>query len=111
MGNGLHLELTWDTPSYFAFLTLQQCSSHLVTVSSGTLWCSIKHIEAPYVFDWEHGITLQPMPGIRASSPAKRDVSLDFLSCGRNLGYIIELQRGWTFETRLGSAKSGFLSS
>ena len=56
----------------------------------GTLLCSIKHIEDPYVFDWEHGIVLQPMQGIRASSPAEGDVSWDFSSCGRNMGYILE---------------------
>ena len=77
----------------------------------GTLCCSIKHIEAPYVFDWEHGIALHPMQGIRSSSPAEGDVSWDFSSCGRNLGYILELQRGWLFETPLCSAKSGLLSS
>ena len=43
----------------------------LVTVFLGTLWCSIKHIEAPYVFDWVHGIALHPMKGIRPSSPAE----------------------------------------
>ena len=25
-----------------------------LTVFLGTVWCSVKHIEAPYVFDWEH---------------------------------------------------------
>ena len=58
-----------------------------------TLWCSIKHIEAPNMFDWEHGIALHPMQGILASSSAEGDVSWDFASCGRNLGYILELQR------------------
>ena len=33
------------------------------------------------------------------------------LSCSRNLGYILELQRVWPFETALCSAKSGLLSS
>ena len=83
----------------------------LVTVFLGTLWCSIKHIEAPYVFDWEDGITLHPMQGIQALTPSEGDVSRDFSSCSRNLGYILELQRGWPFETPPGSAKSGFLSS
>ena len=46
------------------------------------------------MFDWEHGIALHPMQGILASSPAEGGVSLDFSSCGRNLGYILELQRG-----------------
>ena len=77
----------------------------------GTLWCSIKHIEAAYVLDYEEGIALHPMQGIRVLNPAEGDVSWDFSSCSRNLGYILELQRGWPFETPLGSAKSGFRSS
>ena len=60
----------------------------------GTLWCYIKHIEAPYVFDGEHGIALHPMQGIGASSPAEWDVSWDFSCCFRKLGYILDLQRG-----------------
>ena len=63
------------------------------------------------MFDWEHGIALHPMQGIQASSPSEGDVSWNFSSCGSNLGYILELQQGWAFETRLGSVKSGFLSS
>ena len=47
----------------------------------GTLWFSIKHIEAPYVFDWEHVIALYAIQGIRASFPAVGDVSLDSSSC------------------------------
>ena len=58
-------------------------------------------IEAPYVFDWEFGRALQAMQGNRASSPGEGDVSWDFSSCGRNLEYILELQRGWPFETPL----------
>ena len=85
---------------------LSSCDSFL-----GNLWCSIKHIEAPYVFDYEQGIALHPMQGIRALTPAKGDVSWNFSSCSRNLEYILELQRGWPFETPLRSAKSGLLSS
>ena len=85
---------------------LSSCDSFLVI-----LWCSIKIIEAPYVFDWEHGIALYPMQEIWALTPAEGDVSWDFLICNRNLGYILELQRGWPFESPLGSAKSGFLCS
>ena len=44
-----------------------------MTVVLWTLWCSIKHIEAPYVFDWEHGIALHPVQGIRALTPAEGD--------------------------------------
>ena len=103
--------LTWGTQNCFAFLRVQQCSSLPVTVVLWTLCCSIKHIGAPFVFDWEHGIALHPMQEIQASSPAEGDVSWDFSSCGRNLGYILELQQGWPFETPLCSAKSGLLSS
>ena len=63
------------------------------------------------MFDWEDGIALHPMQGIRASSPSKVDVSWDFSCFSRNLGYILELQWGWPFETPLCAAKSGHLSS
>ena len=95
----------------FSIPELHQCSSHFVTVFLGTLWCSIKKIKAPYVFDWEYGIALHAMLGNRASLSIEGDVSYDFSSCRRNLGYIRELQRGWTFETPLCSAKSGLLCS
>ena len=86
---------------------LQHAQASVVVV----FCCSIKQIEAPYVFDWDPGVALQAMQGNRASSPAEGDVSWHFSSCGRNPGYIFELQRGWPFETPLCSAKSGFLSS
>ena len=63
------------------------------------------------MFDWEYEIALHTMHGSRASSPGEGDVSWDFSSCGRNLGYILELQRGWPFETPLCSEKSALLSS
>ena len=56
------------------------------------------------MFDCENGIVLLTMQGNRASFPSEGDVSYDFPSCGRNLGYIRELQRGWPFETPLCSA-------
>ena len=40
----------------------------VMTVLLGTLWSSIKQIEAPYVFDWENAIALDTMQGNRASS-------------------------------------------
>ena len=82
-----------------------------MTVVLGTLCYSIKYIEAPYVFHWEHGIALHPMQVIRAPSPSEGDVLWDFSCGGRNLGYILELQQGWPLETPLGSEKSGRLSS
>ena len=45
------------------------------------------------MFDWEHGIALHTMQGIRALTRAEGDVSWDFSSCSRTLGYILELQR------------------
>ena len=82
-----------------------------MTVFLGTLWCSINQIEAPYVFDWEFGIALHTVQGNQATSPFEVDVSWDFSSFSRNLGYILELQRRWPFETPLYSVKSGLLSS
>ena len=95
----------------FSIPEVHQCSSRFVTMFLVTLWCCFKKIEAPYMFDWEYGITLHAMHGNRPSFPSEGDVSYDFSSCGRNLGYIRELQRGWPFETPLCSAKSGLLCS
>ena len=95
----------------FCISELQQCSSRFVTVFLGTLWFSIKKIEAPYMFDWEYGIALHAMQGKRASFPSDGDDSYDFSSCNKNLGFIGKVQRGWPFETPLCSAKSGHLRS
>ena len=95
----------------FCIPEVHQCSSRFATVFLGTLWCSIKKIEAPYVFHWEYGIALHAMQGKRASFHSEGDVSYDFSSCSRNLGYIRELERGWPFETPLCSAKSAHLCS
>ena len=82
-----------------------------MTVFLGTLWCSVKKIEAPYLSDSELWIALHTMPGNQASSPGEGYVSWDFSSCGRNLGYIRQLKPGWPFETPHCSAKSGLLCS
>ena len=63
------------------------------------------------MFDWENVVALHAMQGNQSSSLGEGDVSRDFSSCCRNLGYILELERGWPFETTLCSAKSGLLSS
>ena len=63
------------------------------------------------MFHWEYGIALHAMQGNRASFPSEGDVSYDLSSCGKNLVYIRELQRGWPFETPLFSSKSGHLRS
>ena len=56
-----------------------------------------QQIEAPYEFDWENAIALHAMPGNRASSRGEGEVSWVFSSCGRHMGYILELRRGCPF--------------
>ena len=97
--------------NFFAFLRWLQCSSLVVTVFLVILLSSIREIEVPYVFDWKHGTPQHEMQGNRASSCGEGEVSLVFSSCGKHLVYILELRRGWPFETRVCSAKSGLLSS
>ena len=63
------------------------------------------------MFNGEYDISLHEMQGNQASSLSEGYGSWDFSSCGRNVGYNLELQRGWPFETPLCSAKSGLLSS
>ena len=42
----------WGYTELFCIPEVHQCSSRFVTVFLGTLCCSIKKIEAPYMFDW-----------------------------------------------------------
>ena len=62
------------------------------------------------MFNWKYDISLHEMQGNQASSPTEAYVSWGFPSCGRIMEYILELQRGWPFETPLCSVKSGLLS-
>ena len=57
-----------------------------------------------------HRIALHAKQGIGPQLAARGEVSWVFSSCGRNLGYILELRWGRPFETRVHSAKSGLLS-
>ena len=63
------------------------------------------------MLDFEHRIALHTMQGKQASSRGEGEVSWVFSSWGRNLWCILELQRGWPFESPLCSTKSGILSS
>ena len=63
------------------------------------------------MFNCEYDIALHEIQENQVSSPSEGYVSCNFSSCGRNVGYILELQRGWPFETPLCSAKSELLSS
>ena len=55
----------------FCIPEVHQCSSRFVTVFLGTLWCSIKKIEAPYVFDWNTGLLCMKCRGIEPHFPAR----------------------------------------
>ena len=48
--------------------------------------------------------------GNQASALAEGEVSLFFMICSENLGYILELWLGGPFKTRICSAMSGLLS-
>ena len=63
------------------------------------------------MFDWEQGIALHAMQGNWGSSLSERKVSWFFSSCGGNLGYVLELRRGYPLKTFVSSATSRFLSS
>ena len=110
-GNVLHHELIWGTPIYFAFLRWHQRSSLVVTVFLGNHFSSIREIVVPHVFDWKYGTPQHELHGNRTSFCGEGEVSWVFSSCGRHLMYILELRRGWPFETWVCSAKSGLLSS
>ena len=66
-------------------------------------------IKAPFIFDCEQGVALKVMHGTQSSSLGEGKVSYIFSSCDCNLGYILELRRGWPFTTRVCSATTGLL--
>ena len=51
------------------------------------------------------------MQGNRSSSLGMGEVLWFYSSCGGNLVYILELQWGWLFKTRICSVITGLLSS
>ena len=63
------------------------------------------------MFNWKHRIPLHAMQGNWASSLGEGEDSWFYSSVGGSLGYILELQRGWPFKTRVCSVTSGLLSS
>ena len=60
-GKGASCRVDLAYTELFCIPEVHQCSSRFVTVFLGTLWCSIKKIEAAYMFDWEYGIALHAM--------------------------------------------------
>ena len=108
-GNVLHLELIWGTPIFLdswgdiiVLLLLWQCSWDSLQFHQGNrgslrLWLGTRNSSAQKA--GESGLIC-----------GEGDVSWVFSSCTRHLVYILELRRGWPFETRVCSAKSGLLS-
>ena len=72
-------------------------SLHLVRWNMSLHLSHCREIEVPYVFDWEHGTAQHEMQGNRASHCVEGEVSWVFSSCGRHVGYILELRRGCPF--------------
>ena len=60
----------------------------------GTLWSSIKQIEAPYMFDWENAIALDTMQGNRASSPREGESLMGFLELRHEYGVYSRVTAG-----------------
>ena len=110
-GIGRHFKLIWATPCYLTFLRCHQFPCRFVRDFWRTLCSSVKQIKSPYLFNWEKVIVLHEMQGNRASSLSELEVSWFFLSCGRNLGYILELRQPKPLTTFVFSATSGLLSS
>ena len=107
----------WDSSrvdlGYTELFCITEVTSVFISSCDSVLGDSLvfhQEYRGSYVFDWEYGIALHTMQGNRASSPGEWDISWDFSSCGRNLGYILKLQRGWPFKIPLCSAKSGLQS-
>ena len=63
------------------------------------------------MFDGEHEIALHAMQWNRASSSGEEEVSLFLSHCDGNMGCILELLRGRSFQARVFSATSGLLFS
>ena len=82
---GLHWTISDSFGDISVILDLWGCS--------WGLWNSIKQIKAPFVFYWEHGIAEHAVQGNCASSLAEGEDSWIFSSCGKNLGYFLELWR------------------
>ena len=55
----------------FCIPEVHQCSSRFVTVFLGTLWCSVKKIEATYMFDGKSGLFFMQCRGIEPPFPAR----------------------------------------
>ena len=111
-GNVLHLELIWGTPIYFAFL---MCYSVFLLLWQGSWGFSL--VPSGKLGFFTSLIRNKELLSMQCSGIgphlACRGKSHEFsrVDCTRHLVYILELRRGWPFETRVCPAKSGLLSS
>ena len=94
----------------FCIPELQQCSSRFVTVFLGTLWCSIKKIEAPYVFDGNTGLLCMQCRGIEPHFPA-RGMSHTISRVAAGTGVYTGVTAGMAIRNSTLSVKSGLLCS
>ena len=88
-GNRASSQVDLGYMELFSIAAVTSGSLRLVTVFLGTLWSSINQVNAPYMFDGEHGIALHTMQGNRDSSHREGEVSWFFSICGENLRYIL----------------------
>ena len=100
-GNRASFTVDLGYTKIFRIPALTSVSFQTVTVFLGILWSYNKQINASYVFDWGHVIFLHAMQANLASSRGKGHGSWLFSSCSANLGYILQLQRGWLFKIRV----------
>ena len=100
--------------SYTNLFCITELTSEFISSCDSVLGDSLVFYQAnrgSLRVNWKYDIALHEMQGNQASSPGEGYVSFDFSSCDGNLEYVLELERGWPFETPLCSAKSGVLSS
>ena len=101
---GVHQYILHSWGDISVLLLLWQCSCGFSSVLSGKSRFLTSLIGNTELF-------CKKCRGIRPHLGARGEVSWVFSSCGRHLVYILVLPRGWIFETRVCSAKSGLLSS
>ena len=65
-----------------------------MTVFLGTIWNSTKHIEAPYVFDWENAIALDTMHGESGLISQGGESLMGFLELRQEPGVYSRLTAG-----------------
>ena len=69
-----------------------------MTVFLGTLCCSVKQIEAPYVFDWEYGNALTHCMGFEPQLPTRGSL-MGFLELWEEPGVYSRVTAGIAIRT------------